>query len=191
MALCKKTLTLILFLFIAFLAFIGLSSDILIDDKIFLYLIYTAITITVLSYIFFFIQLKNCQSGLRQCMHRQGHSFCKIILAIVLGTPIFVLPAVTRGIPAVIHNFTATQGHMDVTIARKVNTHYSMGCHGGAYLLGRHFFYNDRICGIPDKDWQELNKGDQIRLYGKASVIGFTYDQYTMLDYVDTDTDYD
>ncbi len=96
---------------------------------------------------------------------------------IVLFTPVaaimcFTLP-LARGLPVALHYMTAEDGgEMVVTVEKKTSRKH---CRRGAYIEEFTYMFNNEICGISKKYWEQLEPGQKLLLKGPVSDFGFTY----------------
>ena len=84
--------------------------------------------------------------------------------------------AVYRGAPVALHLYVldASTATEPVTIAKLPRRFRKKHCHGKIYLAEYSEQFFDYVCQVtPRSQWEQLRKGQQIRLHGSRSALGF------------------
>ncbi|ABV88143.1 hypothetical protein [Shewanella pealeana] len=169
------------FMLLLALMMIAVFSNTLVNDEIYEPLSLFAAVLSVVLLVAMFWGLKQKNSWLRVNLDNQPRSPVKVILSVTIGIPILLHFSLAKGLPVLLHILLADKAIMIATIDDKRFGYYSRTCDGGLYLGGYSFWGNDYICGIKKEDWDSYQSGDKLALYGDKSILGFTYQKYTLL----------
>ncbi|MGS0682363.1 hypothetical protein ACVBIL_14510 [Shewanella sp. 125m-7] len=170
-----------IFMLLLALMLVAVFSNTLVNDEVYEQLSLVAAVLSVLLLVAMFWGLKQKNSWLRVNLDNQPRSPVKIILSVTIGIPILLHFSLAKGLPVLLHILLADKAIMIATIDDKHFGFYSRSCDGGLYLRGYRFWGNDYICGISKQDWDSYQSGDKLALYGDKSLMGFTYQKYTLL----------
>ncbi len=170
----QKIVTIIVFVLLG-MSFIGIFSNMLITEKIIIYLTWVAavfsiiMVVTALYYYFKYTHFSDSTKN-KSTLH--------IVLSTVTVLPSFAFLGLVQGLPPVLHYFTSTNASITVTVKSIPSSHYSKYCKGAVYIKEYSYFFNDKLCNINTKLWSTLSPGDKIFLVGQISPYSFTYDHY-------------
>lgn len=88
---------------------------------------------------------------------------------------------ISVGIPSALHHISVSApGELVVTVESKPSSYRERYRHGGVYIEEYKSFLNNQVYGIDKADWDSLRSGDKLRLSGKKSYFGFSYNQYEL-----------
>ncbi|ABZ77481.1 hypothetical protein Shal_2932 [Shewanella halifaxensis HAW-EB4] len=176
----QKLLAYIFMLLLA-LMLVAVFSSTLVDDEIYEQISLFSAVLSVVLLVGMFWGLKQKNSWLRAHLDNQPRHPLKVILSMVIGLPLLLHFSLAKGLPVLLHTLLAEKAVIVATIDDKRFGYYSRTCDGGLYLGGYRFWGNDYICGIKKEDWDSYQSGDKLALYGDKSILGFTYQKYTLL----------
>lgn len=176
----EKLLGSSLYLAIGFML-IGMFSRILVPEEIFIIFICIGgiYSLIILSIIYYYLSIKNSQ--LRKKMESSFKRLWYVVLLFLCVVPTLSYLSFAKGIPATLHFISSNDGEITVTVRKTTANYMSRHCDGGVYIKEYKYFLNNEICGIKRGDWDTLKPGNKIRLIGKKSLFGFTFDKYQKL----------
>jgi hypothetical protein len=160
---------------------IGMFSRTLVPEEILIIFgciggIYSLI---ILSIIYYYLSIKNSQ--LRKNMESSFKRLWYVVFLFLFVVPMLSYISFAIGIPATLHFISSNDGEITVTVRKTTANYMGKHCVGGVYIKEYKYFLNDQICGIKRGDWDSLKPGNKIRLIGKKSLFGFTFEKYQKL----------
>lgn len=108
----------------------------------------------------------------------------QIVLFFVFIVPIFVYTGIARGLPILGHYLLASWGETTVTVRDKAKVYRVGGhhrCLGEISVEGYHYYANNTLCLRNEEKWKKINRGDTLKIYGRASPLGFSYSPHAPL----------
>ncbi len=104
------------------------------------------------------------------------------ITTLVIPLPVFLMPylAFTVGMPALLHEFVASEGN-DSFLVESINSSYHDSKCTGGVNVDYGVFMKDEICGIPREIWNAISVGDTLQLIGMKSTFGLSYDHVRLI----------
>jgi|GEM_PF-3267172 len=183
----KKTLALILFVFAAVfycVLLLGAVLDVLMSDAVIERLFIISLIVSVPQY---YVGIKY-----RHIVNRSYQEAGRIrrkwgsALAFMMAVSWKSIVVVAKGAPSLRHYVVSSPSEKIVTISTKSSRFGRSSrrnrCRGRVRVAeySRYFLYNN-ICIQDRLLWLSLNPGDQIKLIGRESFIGFSYSDYKNL----------
>jgi hypothetical protein len=160
---------------------VGILGQLLMNEECLLQLIIISALLSLAAIVAFIRTLFNKDSQIRKNVDAQESSPWVMTVCAIIATPILIGLAVGKGLPVLAHAMLSQQASLEVTVKRTATTFRNKYCDGGVYIAEYRIFLNDQICGIANSDWQSLEPGTRLRLYGEESPFGFSIDQYQVL----------
>lgn len=176
----QKAWTLVLYACLA-LFFLGIFSDIIVDEQLAVGLGWLAGGLSVLGVIWAMYAIYKKDSAIRQRVATQKRRLWVVSLGALIGIPIILYGTLVKGVPAGLHYLVAEEGDMVVEVDHRAHSYSSKHCSGGVFVKGHDSFMNDEVCGLQEKDWASVEAGDRLQLFGRKSSFSFTYDRYLIL----------
>jgi hypothetical protein len=154
----------------------GLLRTILVNDKLipFLFIFSIILSMSIIFYSFYIFKTSNV---IKENLDKNSTSVFTFKAGMVVLITLITIPGTIKGIPLAYHLFCAREGSIKVSVEKKAdyNKRY---CRGGLYLNEYHYFMNNMVCGIQKTDFYDIKQNDQLILYGKKSLAGFTIKKY-------------
>jgi hypothetical protein len=100
-------------------------------------------------------------------------------VVLLVATPFFItggLLLLSRGGVAIVHTWVSNDATKIVSVKRWPGKYEGTrkGCRGAVQVLEYDQFSNGKLCYFSSADWEQLNDGSKVKLYGKESFLGFT-----------------
>lgn len=81
-----------------------------------------------------------------------------------------------NGLPLTLHQVNNYMGEKQFVVAHKSRQFNDHKCHGGLYLKHKSQSIT-RICGLKKSDWDSVQSGDKITIYGRISRYGMSFNK--------------
>ena len=176
----QKVFIILLLSVAVFLPFVFLSNTLINENVVFLLAIIVIIA-SILSIVFFVRVLSDKTSVFLKNIRENRERPIIVILFLCLIAPFILYTSISIGIPSALHILLSEPGELMVTVKSKPSSYSERYHHGGVYVEEYNYFLNDKVYGINKTDWDSMVPGDKLRLLGKKSYLGFSYNQYEKL----------
>lgn len=123
----------------------------------------------------------NPDSHYREKLWERGKSPFWETLKAILVLPIFIFMLLFMGLPSILTQLFGNEGVLELTSSKKLASYNSTRCKGGVYLREYNSFLNNKLCGIQRPDWETIERGQKIQVFGKVSKFGFSSTRYLLL----------
>jgi len=165
--------------------YIALYTNFLIQNNLYIYLIWVSLLISVAIYLLFiYLYLKVPDIYFRRTMmkleNKYRHVKPTLFIFNFLIIPLLIIPIITKGLPLIPHYFVGQYTQYPATISWKSSSFSSKHCRGRVELAEFPHMFNKTICGLKKEDWQTLKVGDKITLIGSHSQYGFFVSSYKL-----------
>jgi len=174
---------------LAVLMVIGMWSDMLVDNQVFVPLMKISAGLAALFIVFLIYVLFIGDTFVRRNMARmqskrgkKGNRNWALILGLLLVIPTLFIVGLGKGLPYIEHYLRAHEGEMLLTISGKGHSYRQRHCSGRIEFKDYPYLFNDEICGIQETDWDSIQPGQKILLIGKQSDYGFSVERYQLLE---------
>lgn len=174
---------------LAALMIVGIWSDILVDNRVFVPLLKVSLALSAVFVVYLiyvmFIGDTFARRNIERMQDKRGKKRKRrwtAVLGLFLLIPTLFILGIAKGLPFIGHYFTAHDAEMTLTIARKSSSYHQRYCSGRIEFKAYPYLFNDEVCGIQKADWETIQPGEKIVLIGKQSKYGFTVERYRLME---------
>lgn len=161
------------------LMLIGTVSNMLITPALFsvLQLLALALSIAVTVYLFWlwYLETKQPESSRTDVFSNSDLPRWQLVAALFWLPALFIFIPLVYGAPYVLHSLSGNYASLDLVVGSKTSSYHQRGCSGE--LIFQHYdMLNRTLCGFEPELWHSVQPGDTVRVYGRVSALGFSFD---------------
>ena len=160
-------------------SFIGSFLHVLVNERLVTILLFVSAIVTLILY---YIALKN-RTKLTEFYKKskRKYSAWSVILSLLIAIPMFSTILIAKGLPSALHFLASSNASLDVSVIKKRSRSFrSKYCSGQVEVKEYQYdFLINSVCVDNLGVWSSLKPGDRLKLIGRQSIFGFSYNKYS------------